>query len=218
MHVSLRTPTLPDRPSPPPAAGAEPASGLRVVERAAPLDYARLYDEHFDFVWRNARRLGVPEAAVDDAVQDVFIVAHRRLPDFEARSSVRTWLFGILLKVAKDYRRSEKRREAREQAGAELASLTRDAGSESPAEALARKQAAEIVTRLIESIDEEKRTVFVLVELEQLSVTDVAAAEGLNVNTAHARLRAARQQFEQAVARHRAQVSTAEKLSAWRKK
>ena len=64
-----------------------------------------VYEEHFEFVWRSVRRLGVPEAALDDAVQDVFVVVHRRGSEFEGRSSVRTWLFGIVVHVARAYRR-----------------------------------------------------------------------------------------------------------------
>ena len=65
----------------------------------------QIYEAYFGFVWRNLRRLGVPEAATDDAAQDVFLVVFRRYHEFEGRSSVRTWLFGILLRVARDHRK-----------------------------------------------------------------------------------------------------------------
>src|SRR5260370_27854497 len=68
---------------------------------------------HMDFVWRNLRRLGVAEASIDEAVQDVFLVVHRRLQDFEERSQMTTWLFGIVLRVAATYRRSVQRRRER---------------------------------------------------------------------------------------------------------
>src|SRR5688572_24262740 len=66
------------------------------------LSLRALYEEHFQFVWRSLRRLGVREADVPDAVQDVFLVVHRKLPEFEGRSKVTTWLFGIALRVARD--------------------------------------------------------------------------------------------------------------------
>jgi RNA polymerase sigma-70 factor (ECF subfamily) len=178
-----------DAPVPHPSALAQTAS------------YEDVYREHFDYVWRNVRRLGVSEAQADDAVQDVFIVVHRRLSEFEGRSSLRTWLFGILVRVARDHRRSRARQEAKAQAvAAEM-----DSGTEpTPADLAARREAARILEGLLDQLDEEKREVFVLVELEQTSVADVAEALGLNVNTAHARLRAARQQFEAAVTRFRA--------------
>jgi RNA polymerase sigma-70 factor (ECF subfamily) len=172
--------------------------------RAAPAvetSYDAIYREHFDFVWRNVRRLGVPEAAADDAVQDVFVVVHRRLAEFEGRSSMRTWLFGILARVARDHRRSRARQANKAEA---LAAEAQPDSTPTPADLAARHQAAQILERLLDQIDEEKREIFVLVELEQMSVADVADALALNVNTAHARLRAARQQFEGAVTRFRA--------------
>jgi RNA polymerase sigma-70 factor (ECF subfamily) len=69
------------------------------------LTFAQVYETHFSFVWRSALRLGTPEANVADVVQDTFVVAYRRLPEFEARSSVRTWLFAIALNVVRAHRR-----------------------------------------------------------------------------------------------------------------
>lgn len=161
--------------------------------------YAQIYDEHFAFVWVNLRRLGVQEGAMDDAVQDVFVVVHRRLAEFEGRSSLRTWLFGIVVRVARDHRRSAKRFAALVGAAPD-----HQPSAPTPAELALDKEALEILERILGEMDEDKREVFVQVELEQMSVTDVAVALDLNVNTAHARLRAAREQFAQASARFRA--------------
>src|SRR3954465_1058519 len=73
-------------------------------------DWSAFYDEHFDFVWRSLRRLGVPEALLDDAAQEVFLVAFRREKEFEGRSSVRTWLFGIAWNRARELLRAARRR------------------------------------------------------------------------------------------------------------
>jgi RNA polymerase sigma-70 factor (ECF subfamily) len=73
---------------------------------------ADIYREHFDFVWRSLRRMGVAPGSMDDAAQDVFLVVHRKLAAFERRSSVKTWLFGIVARVAHDHRRSERRKGA----------------------------------------------------------------------------------------------------------
>jgi len=176
---------------------AAPSPRTAVLEAS----YEEIYREHFDFVWRNVRRLGVPEASADDAVQDVFVVVHRRLAEFEGRSSIRTWLFGILARVARDHRRTQARQTIK------TVAMAAEAGPEpapTPADLAVRREAAQILEELLGQIDDEKREIFVLVELEQMSVADVADALSLNVNTTHARLRAARQQFEAAVARFRA--------------
>lgn len=182
------------------AEATAPPSCREEPSRASETSYEALYREHFAFVWRNVRRLGVPEASADDAVQDVFVVVHRRLAEFEGRSTIRTWLFSILARVARDHRRSRARRDAKAVA---IAAVEVEAGP-TPADLAARREAARILEEVLEGIDEEKREIFVLVELEQMTVAEVADALELNVNTAHARLRAARQQFESAVTRFRA--------------
>jgi RNA polymerase sigma-70 factor (ECF subfamily) len=175
-----------------------PARVSTVVER--PAGFAQVYDEHFAFVWRTVRRLGVPERSVDDAVQDVFVVVHRRLGSFEGRSSVKTWLYGIARRVAHDHRR----RVGRKERGEALPDGLMDPSSPAPDRELERAQAARVLYAILEALDDDKREVFVLAELEQMTVPEIAEATGVNLNTVYSRLRAARQAFEQAVARHRA--------------
>src|SRR5262249_7850690 len=155
-------------------------------------DFAALYEDHFAFVWRSLRRLGVAPAAIDDAVQDVFVVAHRRLADFEGRSSVKTWLFGILLRVARDYRRSaiRRRRHGLVDAAEGDAEAVVDGDSPSPLDAAARTEAVRALHAVLEELDDEKREVFVMSELEQLSVPEIAETLGANLNTVYSRLRA----------------------------
>src|SRR5687767_127874 len=81
------------------AAVSIPAGDLRP-------DFDTLYDEQVDGVWRLLQRFGVPESGLEDAVQEVFIVAHRRLSDFRGDSTLKTWLGGICVRVAKDVRRT----------------------------------------------------------------------------------------------------------------
>ena len=86
--------------------GTGPASTMAAAAGdVVPRDFDELYARYFDFVWRNVRRLGVPEAEVDDAAQEVFLVVHRRLGDFVPRASIKAWIFGILARVARDHRR-----------------------------------------------------------------------------------------------------------------
>jgi RNA polymerase sigma-70 factor (ECF subfamily) len=193
-RVALTAPDLTPAPAPLPAgapAPHPPGSAYRFEE---------LYDQHFAFVWRTARRLGVAERSVDDAVQDVFIVVHRRLADFEGRSSIKSWLFGIVRRVAKDHRRRARRKDR----GEALPDGLADPMSPSPRDAASRAEALEVLYGLLESLDDDKREVFVLAELEQMTVPEIAEAISVNLNTVYSRLRAARQAFEKAVARYRA--------------
>jgi RNA polymerase sigma-70 factor (ECF subfamily) len=90
-----------------PRAATAPEPGLGPV---GALSFALVYEQHFDFVWRSARRLGVAEASLDDVVQDVFVTVYRRLDAFEGRSSLKTWLFGIVRHTVRDLRRSARRK------------------------------------------------------------------------------------------------------------
>lgn len=160
--------------------------------------FAELYDENVDAVWRALRRLGVAEHQLEDAVQDVFLVVHRRADAFEARSSLRTWLFGIAHRVAADYRRARRRKGSTDPLD-ELADELAD-GSPNPESIVARERDRALVLRAIDQLEEEKRIVFTLAEIEGESVVDIAAALGLNTNTAYTRLRLARRDFQAALA------------------
>lgn len=161
------------------------------------MDFDAIYREHFAFVWRSLRRLGVAPAQLDDAAQDVFLVVHRRLGDFEGRSTVKTWLFGIALRVAKDHRRRTRR-----DAPADTEPDALRSGGASPYDHLERSEAARMLDRLLLSIDEDRRPVFILTELEGVAAPEISAALGIPLNTVYSRLRLAREEFEKAVARH----------------
>ena len=183
-------------PSALPAAGEPPA--------VAALTFEGVYEAHFPFVWRSARRLlGMAEGSVDDVVQEVFVVVHRRLGSFEGRSSVKTWLFGITLRVVRDHRRSQVRKSTREGDSRDAESVHADA-AHAPDERAAKAEAVLALHRILEGLDDEKREVFVLAELEQMSAPEIADALQINLNTVYSRLRTARQAFEEGVARHRA--------------
>lgn len=164
------------------------------------LDLDEVYRAHFAFVWRSARRLGVREASLDDVVQEVFVIVHRRLVDFEGRSSIRTWLFGITLRVVRDHRRSAARKDA--DGSVDLDTLR--APQAGPAEAAEKAEAVRLLHAILDEMPDDRREVFVMAELEQMAMPEIAATLGVNVNTAYARLRSARQTFEGALARHRA--------------
>jgi len=171
---------------------------------AADLTPRHLYDTHFSFVWRNLRRLGVPDAILEDAAQDVFLVVHRRWDSFDAGwSSVETWLFGILLRVARNHRRSLRRRAWAVPSPGELVEVVPSPAA-GPADLVARREAVALLDRLLDTLDEGKRAIIVLVDIEQLSVPQAAESLELNLNTAYWRLRAARTQLRKSLARIRA--------------
>jgi RNA polymerase sigma-70 factor, ECF subfamily len=183
----------------------EPALSGAAVQRARTETFADLYEEHFSFVWRSARRLGAPEATVDDVVQEIFVVVFRRLNQFEHRSSLKTWLFGIVLNVVRAHRRSLRAKHPHVLSSDRVADLEAlpDSGA-GPQEAAMRAQATRLLDRLLEELDDDKRAVLILAELEQMSAPEIAAALELPLNTVYSRLRLAREQFAAAAARSRA--------------
>jgi RNA polymerase sigma-70 factor (ECF subfamily) len=194
---ALAVGALPGAASPPdaPAPAGNP--------RALPLprfEFEEVYEEHFDFVWRSVRRLGVAPSAVDDAAQDVFVIVHGRLAEFEGRSSLKTWLFGIVVHVARAHRRANLR-SAGERA-ADPDSLP--APAPGPHEQATAAEAARLLYAVLDELSDERREVFVLMELEEVTAPDVALALGLKLNTVYSRLRHARHDFEAAVARRTA--------------
>jgi RNA polymerase sigma-70 factor (ECF subfamily) len=169
-----------------------------------------LYTSHFPFVWRNLRNLGVPDALVEDAAQDVFLVVHRRWGSFDAsRSAVETWLFGILLRVARTYRRSAGRRAWSVPSMPDVADMV-PSTDEGPAELAVRREAASLLERLLQQLDDDKRAMVVLVDVEQLPVPRAAEMLCVNLNAAYWRLRAARGQLKRALLRIRAAERRAE--------
>jgi RNA polymerase sigma-70 factor, ECF subfamily len=169
--------------------------------RALP-DFERVYEDNFTYIWRAARRLGIDPADTDDVVQEVFVVAHRRLAEFEGRAQVKTWLFKILVRVVRHYFRTQSRKPGHRR-DASTGDVDRLAvhSVHGPVEAAERAEAVRILDSLLSRLDEDKREVFVLAEIEQLSSVEIADVLGANINTVYSRLRAARQEFERALMR-----------------
>ena len=169
-------------------------------------DFDAVYETHLDFVWRTVRRMGVRPADTDDVVQEVFFVVHRRLAEFEGRAQLKTWVFKILVHVVRHYWRAHQRRPGDRAAEdpAEIHTLAAD-HEDSPTAMLERVEALHILDRLLAELDEDKREVFVLAEIEQMTAAEIAEIVEANANTVSSRLRAARQEFEKALLRFRAQ-------------
>lgn len=182
----------------------EALSANQVVPEAAPasLSFERVYEAHFAFAWRMLRRLGIYEPDVSDAVQDVFAIVSRRLPELSSNATARSFIYGTVVRVAHQYRRNQKR------GGPSSVEVPEppDPSARSAHEDLELARDIELLDTLLSQLDEQKRQVFVLVELEQLSVPEIAELTGWKTNTIYSRLRAARAAFDSALARHRART------------
>lgn len=170
--------------------------------RSPGLSTAEVFSENASMAWRALRALGVAEADVDDVCQEVFITVHRRLPTFDGRSAVRTWVYGICVRVAADYRKRVRSR--------------RELGADEPPEvvvaprqedAVSIRQARAELHRILDGLDDDKRAVFVLYEIEELTMNEVASALGCPLQTAYSRLHAARREVAAAVERLQARTA-----------
>ncbi len=174
-----------------------------LVEREAELDVARVYAGYANFVWASLHRLGVRDADRQDLLQEVFLVVHKRLHAFEGRSKLRTWLYGICIRVVTAHRRRAYVRRERPMAEPpEPARAT--SGGDSPEADAMRKQATQRLEAMLDEMDLEKRAVFVMFEIDELPADEIATILGAPVGTVHSRLFAARRQFTQIVGRQNA--------------
>ena len=159
--------------------------------------FRQLYDEYFAFTWRSLRYLGVADAQLDDAVQEVWITVHRRLADFEGRSNLRTWLFGIAVNVQRNLHRTERRRPSLMPLPELLISPWADPALEREA-----REAWASVEGFMASLDSERRALFVASLLEGMTPAEAAEATGLEVATIYHRVRSLRQSFRSWVEAH----------------
>jgi RNA polymerase sigma-70 factor (ECF subfamily) len=192
-HLAAMALALPSLPEPDSGASGE----REAVTAGVPTTWEELYDEHFDFVWRSLRRLGVPASGLDDAAQEVFLVVFRRVSNFEGRSTLKTWLFGIAYNVARRSARSGFRRE--EPLSEHVASA-----ASNQEEAMSRAEAVRALYEVLDGLDADKRAVFVMAELEEMSAPEISEISGIPLNTVYSRLRAARSDFDVALRRRRA--------------
>jgi len=165
--------------------------------RAAP-DLEELYRDHHAFVWRNARRLGCDETGADDVVHEVFLVLHRRLSEFEHRANIRTWLFAVTYRTIQRLFRDRARHARR---------LREYAAEQSPSSAAtpqAQHEAADYLRHLLLQLDEPRRVVFILAELEGMSSVEIGECLGVKAPTVDSRRRAARLQLTRMLRRDQA--------------
>jgi len=162
-----------------------------------------IYTRHADFVWRTLLRMGIAQDNVADAVQDVFLIVHQQLEQFEGRCAMSTWLFTICRSVAN--RRHQRARRDRENAIDsdldEVIDLRADVGR-----AVEHNQNLTLLETILANIEASQRNVFILFELEQMSGEDIALVLGVPLGTVYSRLQLARNAFRQALARHHAKA------------
>jgi RNA polymerase sigma-70 factor (ECF subfamily) len=173
------------------ASSGSSESAVSLVE----LPFSALYEQYFPFVWRCVAAEGIPAANLEDLVQEVFIIVHRRRNHFEGRANPKTWWYAICHTVAANHRRRTRRK-----GGGEPISPTLVSPGPTPVENAQRAQAAEFVSTFMAQLSDAKRPVFVMCLLEGMSAPDAAHALGVNLNTLYSRLRTVREDFQRAVA------------------
>jgi RNA polymerase sigma-70 factor (ECF subfamily) len=164
--------------------------------------FESIYTQHFDFVWASARRLGVGEEAVDDVVQEVFIVIHKRLHTLEQPEALRSWIYGIVRRTVSSHHRARRHRTGSGVTSTDdielpsLRPLASDLAEQS--------DQVKLLYGLLDELPPTKREVFTLVEIDELTVPEVAGLLEIPLNTAYSRLRSARLDFDAALSRRSA--------------
>lgn len=198
----LRSPSLTEEvPSPAedvaPRADA-PASAARLKPDALPFE--EVYRTFFGHVCRWVRALGGPEAERDDLVQDVFLIVHRRLPDFDGKN-IHGWLYQITRHRVRDFRRLRWFRVFLHSSAVDDSLAGSFVGSRSPESALGNKEHAAILQQLLSKLPEAQRAAFVLFEIDGYSGEEIARLEGVPLNTVWARIHKARAKLTASIAR-----------------
>jgi RNA polymerase sigma-70 factor (ECF subfamily) len=166
---------------------------------APPLDdagFQRLFRSEFRYVWTSLRRLGVPARDIEDVAHELFLEVHRCLARYDAHRPPRPWLFAFALRFASDYRKQARVRREGIGEGPELV----DPGP-GPEAHVTQREARELVAEALSAVELERRAVFILFELDDVPMADIASSLEIPVNTAYSRLRLARGEFAAAVRR-----------------
>ncbi|MEI9936198.1 MAG: sigma-70 family RNA polymerase sigma factor [Pseudomonadota bacterium] len=172
--------------------------GSEITAATVP-SFQAVYAKYFDFVWASTRRLGVNASAIDDVVQDIFIAIHSHLHTLQRPEALKSWIYSVARRTVSNHNRAVRARggNATTNAFDELESQ-----QPTPFEVTQKNSDLQLLGKLLAELEELKREVFTLVEIEEMTVPEVADALDIPVNTAYSRLRAARLAFEAAVARH----------------
>lgn len=162
-----------------------PTRGAPENVTSAPMTIEELFSTYAPFVWRTLRHFGVARSDLDDQTQEVFIIAHRRLPEWDGEQP-RAWLYAIARRCAAGYRRRSHRRHERA-----VEAMPESSDPRAPATRIEMDR----LNRALDALDEDKRSVFVLYEVEEMTMREVAEAVQITLPTAYARLYAARREL-----------------------
>jgi RNA polymerase sigma-70 factor, ECF subfamily len=168
------------------------------VNVGSPPDFPSMYRLEFPYVWKTLRRLGVPPQDLEDLVHDLFVVVHRHLGDYDPTRPLRPWLFGIAVRIVADFRRSPRN----------LREVLRDTlepidAAPTPHDRLEGKEARELLLKALDTLDLDRRAVFVMHELDEIPMPEIADVLAIPVNTAYSRLRLARAEIASIIERSR---------------
>jgi len=173
------------------------------------VDFDTVYESMVQYVWSVVCRMGVPHSDAEDVVQEVFVTVYRRLGDFEGRAQLKTWVYSIAVHFAQHYFRTHARKPGNRATASNIhdaevwskdpaLTASRESG---PASEVERMEGLDALDHVLAQLNEQQRVVFVLTELEQMTLHDIAEVVGSNANTVATRLRAARKAFEKALTR-----------------
>ena len=166
-------------------------------------DVRQIIDAHGDFVWRVLARSGVREVDLRDAAQEVFIVVARKHEERNGTSSLTTWLYGVALRVAANYRRKAHRRHEELTDAVPEAPQDSHASDGDPEQAFANEEARLRLATILDDLPADQRIVFVMFELDEKTCPEIAETLGIPLGTVYTRLRLARARFEESVSKPR---------------
>ncbi len=182
------------------AKAARSSPAREQVRATEPVEIRAIYESQANFVWLSLQRLGIKSPDMDDVAQEVFLIVHRRLDTFDRNTRITTWLFGICMRVAANYRR---RRRWTLEVPAGDASDDRPSTLVAADDLLARREERHLAEWALSRLGIEKRATFVMFEVEALSCDEIAKIMNVPLGTVHSRLHAARRQLEKVIARGR---------------
>jgi RNA polymerase sigma-70 factor (ECF subfamily) len=179
-----------------PIAATSPDSETHSSGPSSPT-FIAVYYRYFDFVWSSVKYLGIGADAIDDIVQEVFMIVHAKLHTRQYPEALRSWIYGVVRRTVSTHRRSTRARTGLEARWEESHATP----PPTPLELTERAAQIELLASLLSELDKPKREILVAAELEEMSVAEIAEALEIPLNTAYSRLRAARQAFEKRLTR-----------------